>query len=624
MTAVTLRAQYSTWVQQDHPTANWFNRTGYLSLYGVSGRANMGIIWFANPVPRTGANVLRATLTLRTRAVAGTGASQMTAQLAAPWSNHFGTVTWNSRPAGKLAQVSLSKANPLPNNQVWSFDVTSQMQAIASGQQFSGFVLTTQSQHQILVQGNMSAALDPQLSVQWQENPFPPDNLAPSTGQAVGSGSPILRWAYRDYVGGDVLASCQVRFGTNDTTVHSAPLWDSGEVATTSPEMDLSAQSGWTPPAKDTLVWWQVRCRDSSGVWSGWSDAVSWKWHARPTVVLTQPDPSGTSFSDPTPPIAWEFTGDMAQARWAVSVDQLIGSRWVRIARSGMVLGTDSSWTPTVGLAKAGTVRINVEVWDGRAREATPGMPTSSSVSQPFTFAPTKTVAAASGLLISPKTPLPYGDLAFLRNEAPDRIDVYLDGRLITSHPGLDFFVGGSAFRVPNLVQPNGTHTWTVYAIVNGKSSPAANLIVRESHPGTWLIDMDTRDAVCVIGGNKDIELTMPEDRTTLTPIGSSRRIDIIGAKRGYEATCKGLLTSLEGTTIQAADQRAILASWAGDPGRDLRLLVADMFLPVQVNNVQFSNTVQQTGPKFSGDQGEVMTASFDWHQTGEFPFGGD
>ena len=616
MTTTTLRAAYTTWIQQDYPTRNWFNKSGYMSLYGVSGRSNIGLVWFANPFPSAGANVVKATLTLRTRAVAGTGASQITAQLCAAWSKHFGTVTWNTRPAGKLAQASLSKTNPLSANTVWSFDVTSQMQAVANGEAFYGFVLTTQSQHQILVQGNMSAALDPQLSVQWQENPLPPTDLAPSTGNAVGSGSPILRWSYRDYVGGDVLASCQVRFGTDDTTVHTAPFWDSGEVATTSPEMDLSAQSSWPAPAKDTLVWWQVRCRDSSGVWSGWSDAVSWKWHARPTVVLTQPDPSGTSFSDPTPPIAWKFTGDMPQARWAVSVDQLIGSKWVRIARSGVVLGADSSWTPTVGLAKAGTVRINVEVWDGRAREATPGMPTSASVSQAFTFAPTKTVVAVSGLQVTPDPALPIATLSWLRAEVPDRVDVYRDGELLSSHPGLDWFRGGSKSAMRDAACPGGPHTWLVYAIVNGKASKSSAITATIDRPGTWLVDEDTGERVWVQGDSSH-DLTMPETVTEFSPIGGRSKVRITSAQYGYEGTISGELVNQPylPSSESAALWRSRLLAWKSDPGRRLRLLTDGLDMHVSITEV----TVASTHPW----DGERWTVSMKFHQIDDFIFGG-
>jgi hypothetical protein len=615
MTTVTLRAQYSTWVQQDHPTANWFRKTGYMSLYGKSGRSNFGIVWFANPIPRTGGNVLRATLTVKTRRINGSGASQMTVQLCDVWSAHFGSVNWNTRPSGKLAQASLSKSNPLPDNQTWQFDVTSQMQAIANGEPFYGFVLTTQSQHQILVQGNMSAALDPSLSVEWIENPVPPEDLAPSTGQAVGSGSPVLTWRYRDYVGGDVLAAAQVRTGTSETTVSSAPSWDSGEVATTVPQLDLSTVSGWTAPAADTLVWWQVRCKDSSGVWSGWSDPVSWQWHARPVVTLVQPD--GGTFSDPTPPIQWSVSGDMPQSRWLAAVQTLQGSRWVTVASSGVVVSSETSWTPDVGLATAGRVRIIVQAWDDRAREATPGYATYGSVVSEFDFAPSDTVESVSNLTVADMAPMPQAVLRFTRSEVPDRIDVYRDDVLLTRHEGLDFLVSGDDYEVTDAACPNGRHTWKVWAIVNGVASKSSAVTATIRHAPTWLIDPETQERVC-LAGDTDHDMTMPETVQEFSPIAGGRKVKITTAQYGYEGTLTGQLVPWQGMPETETPRlwRERLMAWKADPGHNLTLLIEDLDFHVGITDV---NTTS-----IPGQAGQMFNVSVKFHQLDRFIFGAD
>ena len=618
MTITTLRSQYATWVQKDRPTANWFHKTGYMSLYGVTGRNNMGIIWFTNPFPVGGANVAKATLTLKTRAVAGTGASQMTVQLCDKWSSHFGAVNWNTRPAGKLAQSSLTKTNPLGNNTAWQFDVTAQMQAIASGEPFYGFVITTQSQHQILVQGNMSATLDPSLVVQWQTNPLPPADLSPSTGQSIGTGSPILRFTYRDTVGGDSIASVHVRTGTSETTVSSSPTFDSGEVLTTQAQFDLSTASGWTPPAKDTVVWWQVRCRDSSGLWSGWSTPASWKWHALPVVELVQPDPSGSSFSDPTPPISWKFTGDMPQVRWAVSIDRLQGSKWVRVARSGVVLSNERDWTPEhTGLAQAGTVRINVECWDGRLREAVPGYPVSASASSTFTFSPTTTVAPVTGLVAKIDPILPRVVLEWNRDEVPDRIDVYRDGRLLSSHEGLDWFVSGTLYRMTDAACPGGPHTWLVYAIVNGKASKSTAVTAKSELTGTWLIDEDSGDRVWVQSDLKH-DMAMPETTTTFQPVGGHSSIVVTSAQYGYEGTLTGELVDVIGlpATETAALWRDRLSAWKSVPGKKIRMLTEGLDFDVYMSEITFNSTHPWTGTRW--------TISLKFHQIDRFLFGDD
>lgn len=617
MTTTTLRAAYSTWVQEDAPTKNWFRKTGYLRLYGVPGRRNQGIVWFANPFPSSGANVVKATLTVKSRAVAGTGATQMAVALAAKWSSHFGTVNWNTKPSGASDQAVLSKANPLSANTPWVFDVTAQMQKIASGQGFFGFVLSSSSTHATDVQGNMSAALDPSLSVEWQENPLPPTDLAPSTGQAVGTGSPVLRWSYRDYVGGDVLASCQVRTGTSETTVHTAPSWDSGEVATTVSQLDLSAQSSWTPPEKDTVVWWQVRCRDSSGVWSGWSDAVSWKWHALPTVTLTQPDPVSGTFSDPTPPIAWTYTGDMPQTRYRASVSILRGSTWHVVWASGMVVGADTSCTPDVGLASAGTVRVVVDVWDGRHREATPGMAIYGSARQEFTFAPTKTVVAVSGLTVTPDPVLPSVTLSWTRSEVPDRVDVYRDSKLLSSHEGLDWFVSGTLSRMTDAACPGGPHTWKVFAIVNGKASKSAAVTATVKHRGTWIVDEDTGDRVCIVG-DTDHDMPTPETVTELSPIGGHSKVRITSAQYGYEGTLTGQLAPqiVMPATETPALWRERLLAWKANPGKTLRLLIEDLGFRVNLSEISVTS--------YPARAGEIFNVTLKFHQVDNFTFGED
>ncbi len=613
MTKVNLRSAYATWIQQDNPTKNWFGKTGYMSLYGRSGRANYGIVWFANPFPRSGGNVLRATLTLKTRKVTGSGSSQIIAQLCKQWSSHFGTVNWNTRPAGKLAQASLSKTNPLAEGTSWTFDVTEQMQAVANGEPFYGFILATTSQHQILVQGNMSAALDPHLAVEFIESPFPPDDLAPSTGQAVGTPSPVLRMSYKDYVGGDVLSALQVRCGTTEDRASGSPFFDSGEVASTLPQLDLSQQPGWTPPAADTVVWWQARCKDSSGTWSGWSDPVSWKHHSRPVVELLQPEPSDGVFTDPTPPIQWKYTGDMPQTRWRASVSILKGSTWVVVDSSGMVVSDETDWTPKVGLAMAGRAKIIVDVFDDRAREATPGFPIYASASSEFEFQPVTTVEAAQSLEVVPDPAIPVVTIRWKRSEVPDRWDVYRDDMLLTRHEGLDFLVSGDQYEVRDMVCPGGPHRWTIFAIVNGKASKSSYIEETIDHPGIWLVDEETQERVWIQGDAAGHDINLEEENTVLKPLGGGSTVVVTNGLYGYGGTISGVLVDQPWmpATETAKLWRERLLKWRADPGHALRILIEDMDFRAAIYDVQVRGVHPFVGTRWS------VTMSV--HQTDDF-----
>lgn len=618
--STSLRVTWATWVSQSAPTAVYFKKTGYLSVSNQSSHVKFAYLWFSNPFPRTGANVLSAKLTLRTRAISGSGTLNLGVDLATPFPVGIGLMNWNTRASAAGHKVQLTKSAPLAENAVWTFDVTDMMQAVGSGYGFNGFILSTTNTRDINIQGNMSAALDPVLEVEWTEAPLAPDQLAPSTGQACGVGLPVLRWSFWDHAGATGMQSAQVQVASSEDGFGS-PLWDSGSLPLTETQLDLSSTS-CPAPDQNTLRWWRVRNQDSAGLWSAWSDPVSWQWHARPVVTLVQPD--GGTFSDPTPVIQWATSGDMPQARWRASVSVLEGSAWRVVAASGTVVSAETSWTPDAGLADAGTVRIIVDVWDGRDREATPGLPIYASASGDFSFAPSDDIEIPRDITLADNAPLPSVTLRFTRSEVPDRWDVYRDGKLLTRHPGLDFLVEGDQYEVTDALAPNGTHTWTIFAIVNGVACRSQAITATIRHPATWLCDEITGDKVCIVGGDKDLDLSMPEDRTIFTPIGSKARVDIIAAQRGYEATHKGLLVGNPATRKTAEEQFRILMGWRGDPGRRLILLVSDMAFPVAVNNIQGWRTTQATTPRFPGDPGHVVSVAFDWHQTGGFVFGED
>jgi len=618
--STSLRVTWSTWVSQQAPTSNFFKKTGYLSVSNQSSHVKFTYLWFSNPFPRTGANVLSAKLTLRTRKVTGSGTVNLGVDLATPFPVGIGLMNWNTRASAAGHKVSLTKPAPLAENAAWTFDVTDMMQTVGSGYGFNGFIISTTNTSDINIQGNMSAALDPVLDVEWTEAPLPPDQLAPSTGQATGVALPVLRWSFWDHAGATGLGAAQVQVASTEDSF-GAPLWDSGSLPLTETQLDLATTS-CPVPAQNTLRWWRVRNQDSAGLWSAWSDPVSWQWHPRLSVSLVQPD--GGTFADPTPVIQWATSGDMPQARWRASVSVLEGSAWRVVAASGTVVSAETSWTPDVGLADAGTVRIIVDVWDGRDREATPGLPIYASARQEFTFAPSDDIEIPRNITLTDNAPLPSVTLRFTRSEVPDRWDIYRDNMLLTRHPSLDFLVEGDQYEVTDQTAPNGPHTWTIFAIVNGVACRSQKITAIIRHPGTWLCDEITGDKVCIVGGDKDLELSMPEDRTTFTPIGSKARVDIIAAQRGYEATHKGLLVGNPATGKTAEEQFRILMGWRGDPGRRLILLVSDMAFPVAVNNIQGWRTTQATTPRFPGDPGHVVSVAFDWHQTGGFVFGED
>jgi hypothetical protein len=606
-----LRVQWATWVNQAAPTTNYFRKTGYVMVSNQSSHVKFSYLWFTNPFPRSGANILSATLTLRTRAISGAGTVNLGVDLATAYPVGISMMNWNTRASKSGNQVSLTKSAPLADNTVWTFDVTNMVQTVGAGYGFSGFIISTTNTRDILIQGNMSATLDPVLEVEWTEAPLPPDSLSPSTGQAVGSALPILRWSFWDHAGATSMQSAQVQVAATEDGFGS-PLWDSGTVASTACQLDLAATT-CPAPAVDTLRWWRVRNQDSAGLWSAWSDPVSWQWHPRPTVTLLQPN--GGVFSDPTPVIQWGYDGDMPQARWRASVSILDGSTWRVVAASGTVVSTETSWQPDVGLARAGTARIIVDVWDGRDREATPGLALYSSASGNFEFQPSDTVAPVAGLAIETHGLMPTVDLTWSRSEVPDRIDVYRDGSVLSRHEGLDWLISGDDYTMSDLTCPNGQHTWDVYAVVNGVSSVAASVTATIRHAPTWLIDPATQERVCIVGDG-DHDMTMPETVEEFAPIGATSKVRITSAQYGYEGSISGQLAPWFGLPDTETPRlwRERLMAWKADPGRQLTLLIEDLQFHVGVTEI--------TVASIKGHAGELFNVSFKFHQADRFIFG--
>lgn len=626
MTVTKLKAQYGTFVSEHNPSNRNFRAHTYLSVSGITGYRTWTVLWFANPFPSSGANVASATLTLRVRANNNT-AHAITAQLCGKWSASFYSLNWQTKPAGTGPRTDSTKPGKLTAGQPWDIDLTAQMQQVADGAPFYGILLWGPSSNGDSIIADGYAPYMPTLTVDWSEAPLPPSELSPSGAAVVGTKTPTLTWSFFDRVGVTDVQSVEVQTASSETGFGS-PAWDSGVVPATISQMDLSTMAGFPAPAAGVTVWWRVRAQDGSGIWSPWSAPARWSYQPRPTATLLNPDPTASpvQVTDPTPPIDWSAAagGGGAATRWQVRIQQWgADGLWHLVADSGVTISSESRWTPNVAMKVAGTYQVEVRVWDSLARRrAVPGVPIYGNAFTNFSYTPSATVTAPSGLTVDVSDPTPKVTLTWLRSEQPDEWLILRDGVQLSRHDGDAFLASGSGskYTMRDALCPNGVHTWSVQAIVNGKASKAVSAVATEAHVGTWLCDEDDRRMVCIVGDTEH-DMTMPEDRTQLTPIGSPRRIDVITSQRAYEGSISGQLTTIPRMKVTARDQRPILMDWKTMVGHTFRLLVEDLSIPVQINNVQCSGFPGLAGPQFVGDGGDVLNASFDWHQVGEYPF---
>lgn len=630
MTTTRLTAQHGTFISERWPSTAYYGKRSVWSVSGQSGARAWTLLWFANPFPAGGANVARATLSLRLRGN-NNRSHAVTAQLAGKWSNSFWSLTWNGRPSGVGPRTDSTLTGLIRDGQVWDFDVTAQMQRVADGGPFYGLLLWGPNNNGDALGVDGRPGRVPTLTVDWSEAPLPPSELEPSGNAIVGTPTPMLRWGFFDHVGVTDMGAYQVQTATSEGGFGS-PSWDSGEVESTICQAGLS-ETGFTPPQPGEQVWWRVRNRDASGVWSGWSDPARWRWMALPQVTLLNPNATGWDSSaptvevptvtDPTPPIDWSVSGGDGGKpnRWQVTISRWRDGRWVVVADSGMVVSDQTRWTPTVALDRAGTHQVQVRVWDRQpSRRDVPGVPIYGLAFANFEYRPTSKVVPPAGLGVDTSAPTPRAVLSWTRDEQPDEWIVLRDGQLLSRRPGSDLVTEPGSYTIPDTLCPNGHHEWSVQAVVNGKASEPVTVSAVESHQGTWLVDPDDHRMVCIVG-DTDHEMTMPEKTTVLEPLGSPRTIVVTSGVRGWEGTVSGHIATMSGWSMQAAGQRAALLDWKTLPGHTFRLLIEDMSLPVSIWNVQVHQSPGRTGSRFADDRGEVLSVSLSFHQVDEFPF---
>jgi hypothetical protein len=222
-----------SWTNQDNTTKN-YGETTRMHVRTTGGGNRYAWLFAPRPFPR-GATIISATLTLY-NGVLFSGSVTLTAQRAsAKWS--VNRINYNNQPGvtGTTATRNLSSAAA---GTAWDFDVATQLQAVADGAAWYGWrISTSASAVGWLHSAQATRGLRPILNVTWSVPPEEPSGLSPSGDRVISDTLPLFRAGYVD-LDEDPLASMQVQI-SRIAGAWSAPLWDSGEVATVVPELDL-------------------------------------------------------------------------------------------------------------------------------------------------------------------------------------------------------------------------------------------------------------------------------------------------------------------------------------------------------------------------------------------------
>jgi hypothetical protein len=610
---VTLvRTASDTFVNQVLPAGN-YGGTAKLWVSNAGSAEKLGLVYFKRPFP-LGATIISATLRL-TAAEAWSGSQTLTAKrIVAKWTEN--KVTYNSRPstvatnAGSVVVTGAAAGDPI------NIDVTNLLGDVASGGAFFGFQLSlsTTSVRKINSTDIADATLRPYLDVTWSSPPDVPVNLRPAAGHIVAVTKPVLAWDYADQDGAGTQTSSQIQIATSPTGFGS-PEYDSGKVANSQSQWDLSATAYAGVPAGATR-YWRVQVWDDTNLASGWSDVVSFTQGAKGALTLLSP--TTATVDDLTPPISWSLSGATQEAyRVFITATAKIARRSPILWDTGKVTdGATTTVHPPAGIIYSGqaAVFVTVQVWDTADRQSIVGDTSYlQQVSPNFTYSRSGVPGNVPTLtaVLSPTSSSPGVLLTWTRSAQPDWFALKVDG--VEVLPRIDptsVFVSGTTYQLLYWgSNPRVAHTYEVEAVVisgahSQHSSGNATASATTNPTGVWLVDQADGTAVNIRGPNDSSQFAIGESGVTYDLPGGRAPIRIVDSIRGYEG-------SIDGNVLSKADRDTFLKL----KGRvtTLQLIISDLSIPVSLEEAVAAPT------QLAGDR--MYGVSFGFVQTGSFTF---
>lgn len=606
MGSATIRSGFDSYSGSVHPSREHAKAT---RLRLKSGQ-NYAYIYLRSPAP-LGATIVSATLTVFARNATSGSRTLTASRIGESWKAR--SLNWNNAPdvlsGGATAAVDvLADADPV------DFDVTAHVQTVANGGRHFGWRIETTGASLHWLYAFNAGEHKPRLVVEWSDAPDAPTSLAPADS-VVSLAAPVVQFDYTDVSGSTDLAAVQVQVdpAADDVT----PDFDSGEVAATEPELDLSA-TAYLGLADAASTYWRARVKDAAGLWSDWSDWVQITRAVKGTVTIDTPSAGTPIVTDHTPTIEW--TPSATQTAWKIRITRA-SDRGTELYDSGKRIGAETAHTIPDGYMPADDdYSVQVRSWDATAdRQASPGDPRYAYAWLDFVITDDPAVTKPTTTTAASVADAPWVDVEWTAAVEPnDGWNVYRDGELIAG--GLetaDWLVAGTTYTYrwrDYTAAPLRPHTYSVRGVVDGvRSEPTSSGPTTTRPIGIYLADAATGTTVR-IAGDEAGSWSMEDDAATLVPLGSTATVRIVSGLRGMSGQLSGLLLDdWAGVTLDAAEA----AVWAmkARPSRPVRLVAGDVNLSVLLGNV----TVAPTAYTREGQL--VKDISFDLWQTGAAAF---
>lgn len=562
--SVDLRNAIDATVKQAQPGSN-FNASSILYTWD----GGFGYLYFSLPFPR-GATILSATLYAYANE-AWSGTKTLTAKrLNQAWAAN--TITWNNRPVAG-ADVGSATRSGIGQGTEFAMDVTTYMQAVANGDTYNGFRLEATNANEKGVKSTRvgSIAWQPRLHVVWAEKPFPPTDLNPRGSQVVGVSKPHFTWQFVDSEGTSTMYGYRLQ-------IDPAANWGSPAFDYTGvwpyPSSDPGTV-GWAGLSSGGSTWWRVATQDTDGLWSDWSSAVQFTYKPLGSVAITYP--SGGLIDDPTPDIAWTFSGTgLAQTMYQIllydiTTVHIVGggggimdgilpdadiNQETLVYDSGRIASSVGAHAipGTVIAADDHTYKVVVRVWDDQNRVATGGLPIYVEDDATFTWDRSNTVDPVTALHTQADFPAqPYVHLAWSHTGTVSYFSVWRNGQRIGTVDGaasmeyIDWFVPGRQ-----------THTYTVMVHAAGlvsEANPEIEVVSSYRHP--WVVSA-TNPNMLIPLANANVDPGVFETNDIATPL-IGNPVLVQQSIKGYVGTCEAEIADHVSPLVTAAQGKEAL-----------------------------------------------------------------